>query len=106
MQSIMCLAARMGTCLGCFGVQDVHWVPPTRYPEDGCIVKVLRELLSIQCGTGDEQLQIRSKSRNILDLHAEYSARYWQDILGSLNTRKIHLHGKFAMVSDNNNKPT
>ena len=54
--------------LGGFGVEDVHRIAAAGNAEDGRVVKVLRELLSIKRSTGDEQLQIWPEARNVLHL--------------------------------------
>lgn len=49
------------------GVVDVNRVAPPRHSEDGSMVKELAEVLGIQGGGGDEQLEVRSKACQILD---------------------------------------
>ncbi len=54
--------------LRCFGVEDVYRVAAAGYAEDGRVVKVLGELLSIERCAGDEQLQVWPKARYVLYL--------------------------------------
>ena len=41
-------------------------IPSARDAEDGGIVEVLRELLSVECGARDEELDVRPFASNVL----------------------------------------
>ena len=49
------------------GVVDVNWIAPARDSEDGGMIKELAEVLGVQCGGGDEQLEVWSEAGQILD---------------------------------------
>ena len=49
------------------GVVDVNWVASARDSKDGGVVKELAEVLGIQRGRGDEQLEVWSEASQILD---------------------------------------
>ena len=51
--------------LGGFGVQNVHGVPAPGDPENRGVVKVLTELLGIQGGAGNQQLQVGSEPGDV-----------------------------------------
>ena len=53
--------------LGSLGVVDVHRVTPPWHSEDWGMVKELAEVLCIQCGRGDEQLEVWPESGQVLD---------------------------------------
>ena len=48
------------------GVVDVHGVAPAGYSEDGGKVEILRELLGVQRGAGDEELEVWAEAGNVL----------------------------------------
>lgn len=58
--------------LWCLGVEDVHRVSAAGYSEDWSVVEVLRELLSIERGAGNQQLDVRPEARNVLHLLARH----------------------------------
>ncbi len=50
-----------------FGVEDLDRKPAARNAEDGRFIEKVGKLLSIQRGAGDEYLEIRPESSNVLD---------------------------------------
>ena len=52
--------------LRCLGVVNVDGVPPAGYSEDGCKVEILGELLGVQRGTRDEELEVWAEAGNVL----------------------------------------
>ena len=62
-----------GACLWSLGVHDLHRVAPAGDVEDGGVVKVVRELLSVQGRAGYQQLDVGPEARNVLDLYEERS---------------------------------
>ncbi len=57
----------LGSDLGCLGVHDVDWISSAWYAEDGGVIEILAKLFGIQCGTGDQELQVRPEAGNVLD---------------------------------------
>eukprot|EP00959_Pyramimonas_sp_CCMP1952_P005959 124896-Pyramimonas_sp.AAC.1 len=48
------------------GVKDLHREAAAGDAEDGCVVEILRELLRVQRGGGDQQLDVGAEPANVL----------------------------------------
>jgi hypothetical protein len=46
---------------------DVDWIPSTRHLEDWRVIEVVAELLRVQRGGRDENLDVGTEARDILD---------------------------------------
>mmetsp|Transcript_6507 Transcript_6507/g.18711 ORF Transcript_6507/g.18711 Transcript_6507/m.18711 type:complete len:883 (-) Transcript_6507:1046-3694(-) len=67
--------------LGLLGVEDVHRIPTSGDPEDGGVIEVLAELLGVQGGAGDEELDVGPEASNVLD-QAEQNVRVQRALVG------------------------
>jgi hypothetical protein len=69
---------------------------PTGYSKNGGAVEKLGELLGVQRGAGDEQLEVRPEAGNVLD-KAEQNVRVQCPLVGLKQKKKNHIRNKILI---------